>query len=63
MGAYLPPPTVPVVNNAPQPSDVTEEADGAAPSSELTEEQPTRAEPEPSEPASAPTEPAASPQQ
>jgi monofunctional biosynthetic peptidoglycan transglycosylase len=31
MGAYLPPPAVPVVNNAPQPSDVNEEEAAPAP--------------------------------
>ena len=69
MGAYVPPATVPVVNNAPQPSDVNEETDAAAPSDALTEEQPIPpAEPEPAEPAepsepSAPTEPTSPPRQ
>jgi transglycosylase-like protein len=50
MGAYVPPATVPVVNNAPQPSDVNDETDVAVPSPEGTEEQPTQfAQPEPSE--------------
>ena len=63
MGAYVPPPTVPVVNNAPQPSDVNEETDGATPSPEVTEEQPIQSPPsEPSEP-SEPPEPKFSPQQ
>jgi monofunctional biosynthetic peptidoglycan transglycosylase len=57
MGAYVPPATVPVVNNAPQPSDVNDETDVAVPSPEGTEEQPTQfAQPEPSEPP-APGEP------
>jgi monofunctional glycosyltransferase len=65
MGAYLPPPTVPVVNNAPQPSEVNEETDGAPPS-EVTEEQPIQsAQPELREPPapSEPSEPKSSPQQ
>jgi len=40
MGAYIPPATVPVVNNAPQPSEVDEETDVAAPSPDVTGEQP-----------------------
>jgi monofunctional glycosyltransferase len=51
MGAYVPPAAVPVVNNAPQPSDVNEETDAAPPPGVLTEGQPTQsAQPEPAEP-------------
>ena len=53
MGRYVPPTTVPVVNNAPQPSDVPENADVTSQGEEVTE--PAA---EPTEP-SAPTEPAA----
>src|SRR6185369_6373959 len=53
MGAYAPPPTVPVVNSAPQPSDVNDAVD-TAPSGEVTEDpeiQPDSSEPsEPSVP-------------
>jgi len=72
MGAYIPPATVPVVNNAPQPSEVDEETDVAAPSSDVTGEQPiqsaqpdapeTRAPFETSEP-SEPGESSRAPQQ
>ena len=51
MGGYVPPTTVPVVNNAPQPSDVNEpQEESAPPSEELS------APPE-SEPAAEPKEP------
>jgi len=69
MGAYAPPPTVPVVNNAPQPSDVHEAVDVAAPSGEVTEDSQVHPElSEPSEPPAAaepiePTEPTSPPQQ
>jgi monofunctional biosynthetic peptidoglycan transglycosylase len=71
MGAYVPPPTVPVVNNAPQPSDVNEEAAAKTSPSDVTEEQSTEpARTESAEPAkpsaptesSEPTEPRSSPQ-
>jgi monofunctional biosynthetic peptidoglycan transglycosylase len=75
MGAYVPPPTVPVVNNAPQPGDVDEETNGAMPSAEVPDQQPTGStqpelvEPtapiEPTEPTAPiePTEPTSSPPQ
>ena len=53
MGRYVPPTTVPVVNNAPQPSDVPENADVTSQGEEVT-----APAAEPTEP-SAPTEPAA----
>jgi monofunctional biosynthetic peptidoglycan transglycosylase len=57
MGGYVPPPTVPVVNNAPQPPDVDEETNGAAPPAGVADEQSTpSAHPELAEPP-APTEP------
>ena len=37
MGSYVPPTTVPVVNNEPQPSDVNDESGSIAPSSGLAE--------------------------
>jgi monofunctional biosynthetic peptidoglycan transglycosylase len=55
MGSYVPPTTMPVVNNQPQPSDVNEETDATAPTTELGE---PSAEPEPPEP----VEPTAPPQ-
>ncbi len=58
MGSYVPPTTVPVVNNGPQPSDVPVAAD-AAPSSEELAEPP--AEPTEQQP-SAPPEPIAPPE-
>ena len=65
MGAYVPPPAVPVINNAPQPSDVNEEVDGATSPSERSDEQPIEpatSEPfVPSEP-SEPSEPTSKPQ-
>jgi len=35
MGGYAPPPTIPVVNNAPQPSDVSEPAVATVPSTDV----------------------------
>jgi len=62
MGAYLPPPTVPVVNNAPQPSEVDEETDVAAPSPETEQQLIESAQPKTPE-SLAPSEPNSSPQQ
>ena len=61
MGGYVPPTTVPVVNNAPQPSDVKEQSETAAPDDERTEPAPQSGEEaiapvEPSEP-SEPSDP------
>ena len=69
MGRYVPPTTVPVVNNAPQPSDVPENADVTSQGDEVTEPaaQPTEpsAPTEPAEPTepSPPADPQAAPQQ
>ena len=68
MGGYVPPTTVPVVNNAPQPSGVNRDSETAAPDDEITEPAPQSgdegiapperpAPTEPSEP-SEPSEPA-----
>jgi monofunctional biosynthetic peptidoglycan transglycosylase len=69
MGRYVPPTTVPVVNNGPQPSDVPENADVTSQGEEVTEPaaEPTEpsapAEPaEPTEP-SPPADPQTAPQQ
>ena len=61
MGAYVPPPTVPVVSNAPQPSEENEETNVAVPLTDVTEEHPEPpAPPEPAEPSEPTT---SSPQQ
>jgi len=54
MGSYVPPTTVPVVNNEPQPSDATGEANATAPTTELSE---PSGEPEPPEPVEPTTPP------
>ena len=60
MGSYVPPTTVPVVNNGPQPSDVNEEEETAPPTEEPAPLSVQTSEPaaEPAQPA-APTEPSA----
>jgi monofunctional biosynthetic peptidoglycan transglycosylase len=55
MGSYVPPTTVPVVNNGPQPSDVPENANLTAPNGDVTE---PSAEPAPAIDPTAPSEPA-----
>jgi len=69
MGRYVPPTTVPVVNNGPQPSDVPENANVTAQGEEVTEPAAEPTEPsaptEPAEPTdpSPPADPQAAPQQ
>jgi monofunctional biosynthetic peptidoglycan transglycosylase len=57
MGAYQPPAAVPVVNNAPQPSDVHQ--DDAAPNEEYSPAEPFAAPAEPADDPSEPVEPIA----
>jgi monofunctional biosynthetic peptidoglycan transglycosylase len=54
MGGYVPPTTVPVVNNEPQPSDAVTEEAGAPPPTEIAE---PSVQPEPAEPQPEPVEP------